>query len=305
MSFSVKGKKCVVCGNELTEQDDVVCCPECSALHHRECYSSIGHCGHEHLHGQNEELKEDLNTGPEEKPEAPKREHPFFTKPVCPSCKKEVPTDTKFCPYCGLPVTEAVIFKIPTFDKNAEIEPGITAHEVAKVVFLNPVRYVLKFLRLNKNRKSSWNWAAFLVPGAWLAYRKMYKQSFVATAFLLIATLFNIPFNMAIVSNLPVMEQGVSLTTLFTQYSEYLPQIGGLPLLLVFIGMAITIGVRIFSAVYGDYIYRCHVIETIGKIRAAEDSERATAKLGGTNFFAFLIALCALEFLPSIIAMLL
>ncbi len=310
MSFSIKGQKCVVCDTELTEHDDVVCCPVCSAPHHRECYASLGHCGLEHLHGSNQELPEsepEIITEPtQSEPDTENNtQKPFYAGRVCPACKKEVPPDTRFCPYCGVPVSEAVIFKIPTFDKNAEIEPGVTAHEVAKVVYLNPIRYVLKFLKLNKNHRISWNWAAFLVPGAWFAYRKMYKQSFVSTAFLLMAVLFNIPFNTAIETYLPVSEEGIALTTLFNQYAEYLPLIGVLPFILVFVGVIVNIAVRFYSALYGDWIYREHILEVIKKVKEAEDPELATSKLGGTTFIGFLIALCILEFLPSIIAMLL
>ena len=51
MSLSYEGQSCALCHAYLFPEDDVVCCPECGAPHHRECYNSIGKCALEELHG--------------------------------------------------------------------------------------------------------------------------------------------------------------------------------------------------------------------------------------------------------------
>lgn len=38
------GKKCIRCGKELAENDQVVCCPRCHQIHHVECWKDNGGC---------------------------------------------------------------------------------------------------------------------------------------------------------------------------------------------------------------------------------------------------------------------
>ncbi len=305
MSLEIKGQKCVVCNAELGEKDDIVYCPVCSAPHHRECYNSVGHCGLEHLHGTDGEFsREDKATHKEEtEPTDKKEKQPPFARRLCPSCKKEIPFDTRFCPFCGMPAAETVIFQTPKIEDNAEIEKDIKAVDAAKVVFVNPFRYIAKFLKLNDKHKLSWNWAAFLVPGAWLAWRKMYKESVIATAFLIISNMFNIPFNLAL-QGLPVSPEGTSIFGLLEQQPEYIQQIGLLPILLVFIGVLMSAAVHIITAVYGDWIYKQYVVEAVRKIKTADNTEFAEAKYSGTSFIGFLIAFAAFEFLPNLISIL-
>lgn len=309
MSLNIKGQKCVVCKSELSEKDDIVYCPVCSAPHHRECYKSVGHCGLEHLHGTDKEFSREetpvLKENLEEKTENSNQKEKAnpFPKRLCPSCKKEIPFDTRFCPFCGLPVTETVIFETPNFDKNAEIEKGVKAIDAAKVVFVNPFRYIAKFLKLNEKHKISWNWAAFLVPGGWFAWRKMYKESVIATAFLVIANLFNIPFNLAL-QGLPVSPEGTSILSLLDQQPEYIQQIGSLPILLMLIGVLINAAVHIITALYGDWFYKQYVVDAVAKIKTADNAEFTEAKYSGTSFIGFLIAFAACDFLPTLISML-
>lgn len=46
---------CPVCSKPLSDPYDVVCCPECGAPHHRECWSNLGRCGYSELHGTSEQ----------------------------------------------------------------------------------------------------------------------------------------------------------------------------------------------------------------------------------------------------------
>ena len=44
-------RECVFCHKPLTEQDDVVVCPECGAPYHRACYEQAGRCVFTEKHG--------------------------------------------------------------------------------------------------------------------------------------------------------------------------------------------------------------------------------------------------------------
>lgn len=327
MSLDIKGQKCAVCGEEFTETDDVVYCPICGAPHHRECYASLGKCGLEAEHGKEPETEKEAV--PEEKPtedmpaeETPKEENTgddgqneatdggkeTSGDKICPSCGETVPSDTRFCPFCGVPVTEppfgVKLFELPTIDRHAVIEEGVTAGDAAKVVYMNPFRYISVFLKLKDTRKISWNWAAFLMPGAWLAYRKMYKESVAVTALLITVMLLNVPFNLAVDAVLPVTEGGMSIMTMLSSYAEYLPAIGVMPLVLVGLGMLSQLIIHIFVALYGDHMYKKRVVSAVRSIKEAEDEEEAQAKYSGVSFFGFILAFSALQFLPSLISML-
>ena len=86
MSEQLKDK-CAICGSYLFDDDDIVYCPECGAPHHRDCYNAIGHCGRADMH---EQLKSE--------PSKPSEEQEAC---ICKRCKKALPENTNFCPYCG------------------------------------------------------------------------------------------------------------------------------------------------------------------------------------------------------------
>lgn len=313
MKLNLSDKKCVVCGERFQEADDAVFCPICGAPHHRECYASLGHCGLEAEHGKKSETVQDTAeettcepTLENDAPSTVQKDEEIEKK--CVNCGESIPEDTRFCPFCGLPIEERPFFKttvyeLPTFDKNEVIAEGVTAGDAARVVYLNPFRYIACFKKLGEKRRISWNWAAFLVPGGWLAYRKMYKESFAATALLITTMLFNLPFNLAVAANLPI-SNGIGLEEVLANGSDYLSAIGVLPVIMVFVGIALRLVIHLFVAVFGDYIYKNRVIESVKLINESDEPDETRAKLSGVSFFAFIIAICALEFLPSIISIL-
>lgn len=306
MSLNTKNQKCAVCSAYLFEEDDIVYCPTCGAPHHRDCYNSIGKCGLEEFHGTDKEYRREEEVKEPEEPKAP-------TPPVmpvakyCHGCGMSIEEGADHCTNCGLPVRQGFSplaennFK--PIDKDAVIDEGVTAEDAAQIVRANAFRYIPKFLSLNRERKNSWNWAAFLLPHAWFAFRKMYKESIITTILMIASAIMSFPFSIA-VAQLPLPESSV---TNYLQLAEYyaglLNEIGLVPLALSFLGLSIGVAVRIISGIYGDYIYKQRVVISARLIKKAEDVEEAKRKYSSTSFIGFIIAVLAYELIPSALSL--
>lgn len=323
MSKQLKSK-CPICGGYLFDDDDIVYCPECGAPHHRDCWKSVGHCGLEKDHGTDREYK------PENTEEIPKR--------LCKRCGKELPGDSKFCPYCGLneessgnPLEDLLnnaendensedndeknvssLFNatLPEMlggvDKNEKID-GIGALQLAKFILFMPNRMLPKFKRFQDSRnKASWNWAAFFSPYTQAFFRKM---DFVAVLYLLVeiaAYVLLTPLFYAISGNTGSTTMQISQSIINGDIV-----ITSQTAIFTTLGMLLLVGMRVFAGLFNDYIYKRHVIKTIKSIRAdldADDEEQFRKKGGVRPFLAmgFLFVWSYLSsFLPAIFAELL
>ncbi len=107
-----KDTACPGCGRMLTENDDIVVCPECATPQHRECYEKENKCVNAHLHGEGYEWK---NENAPEKPsflrkkEAPQKNGGDSENSPCPNCGNMNPKGTKQCSRCGM---KLVVFGI-------------------------------------------------------------------------------------------------------------------------------------------------------------------------------------------------
>jgi RNA polymerase subunit RPABC4/transcription elongation factor Spt4 len=295
MAKNLEGQKCPVCTSYLFPEDDIVYCPICGAPHHRDCYNSIGHCGLEEFHGTE---KQYTYTPPEEKAEQHKQsEH----KTICQNCKNELSDDMLVCPYCGVPKNARVF----AFDYLGGVDPkkdlgeGVTAAEAAKMVTVNTHRYIPKFAKLSKFNKISFNWLAFLLPEGWFFSRKMYKQGALATCAILAAQILNIPL-------LKILN-GVVLNS-YAEYAEYvvnnMSTFGKLPIRFAFISIVITLAVKLISGIFADYSYKNSVITKCKQLNKQNNEQSALLrKLGGVNFFGFLLGVLITNYLPNIILM--
>ena len=208
-----------------------------------------------------------------------------------------MPTNMNSAPFGSAP------FDMPVINPNTPITDEVTVGEAAGIVRTNAIRYIPKFLKLDKKHKGSWNWAAFLLPHGWFAFRKMYKESIITTILMIASVIMNLPFSIAI-AQLPTPDTAIhNLVQLGQYYTQFMDKIGWLPIILSFAGMVLSFIVRVVSAIYGDYIYKQRVLLSASLIKAAEDSDAAKEKLSGTSFIGFFLAVLALEFIPSVIAL--
>lgn len=310
MSLTDKNQKCAVCSAYLFPEDDIVYCPVCGAPHHRDCYNGIGKCGFDELHGTDLQYKRPEDTE-EKKAESETPPAPPVTQ-TCRGCGMELERGARYCNSCGMPVgMSGSPFVFTPFEQGAPvkdetvIDDGVTVKDAVKIVRSNAFRYIPKFLKLNAQNKKSWNWAAFLLPHGWFGFRKMYKESIIVSILTIVSVILNFPLTIA-VAQLPLADESISnYVQLAEYYAQFMSDIGTLPVLLSFIGLIIGLVIRIVSGIYGDYIYKQRVVQSASIIKTAEDTEKTQEKLSGTSFLGFFLALGAVEFIPTLLSMIL
>lgn len=217
------GLPCPVCGRIMTDDDDIVVCPECATPQHRECWMKTGHCINEDKHSSGY-----VWADPEAQPEAEQSESPaegagapasvkichvcgsenppealhcgncgaLFeggqrdpSEPKnCPMCGRPNDGDALHCKYCGAPFLADGAYPQNPYLFGAGIDEnedigGRKAGEIAYYVQTSAPRYLRKFKRFASGKKLSFNWAAFFFAPYWFFYRKLYK---VGAIFLLI-----------------------------------------------------------------------------------------------------------------------
>ncbi len=314
MSLTDKNQKCAVCTAYLFPEDDIVYCPVCGAPHHRDCYNSIGKCGFDELHGTDLQYKKP-EEAKEKQPESETPPTPPITQ-TCQGCGMDIERGARYCNNCGMPVGMSggmggAPFVFNPFEQSAPIKEetpiadGVTVKDAAKIVKSNSFRYIPKFLKLSKENKRSWNWAAFLLPHGWFGFRKMYKESIITSILTIVSVILNFPLSIA-VAQLPLADESIrNYVQLAEYYTQFLGDIGTLPILLSFIGLALGLIIRIVCGIYGDYIYKQRVILSAELVKNAEDTEAAEEKFSGTSFFGFFLAVCAVEFIPTLLSVIL
>ncbi len=299
--------KCPICGGYIFSDDDIVYCPDCGAPHHRDCWNAIGHCG----------LLEDHGTEREYNPEVEQQSQ--SQENICENCKKPLPENAKFCPYCGKtknktgdPDDEEDPFEqlnaalpdpLGGVDKNEKLD-GVEALHLAKFVMFMPNRLIPLFKRFSsEGKRTSWNWAAFVSPYSQAVFRKMDLAAILylvleAAAYVLFTPLFYAFGSNTSASFLTSVQGILNGDVVLT------PQ----TLIFTLAGALLFIGIRVFAALFSDRLYYRHAVSTIKKIRAdldADDDEQIRKKGGVRPFISiglFLISTYFGTLLPTLFA---
>jgi len=221
---------CMGCGKILTQNDDIVVCPECATPQHRECWKKNNRCVNENLHSPNfiwsPRNKEKLNEEP------PKEEIKEVAVTTCPLCGHENPADADACENCGQPFVlygyrlnretkiskkneEVYSYKPPftigedtsSFSSEPEIEQegfnfngeilentilGSSTKEFSIYIRAGVVKYYKKFKKAEKGNHLNFNFAAFFFGAFWFFYRKIWKAGIL---FLTLAMCLSIIFS--------------------------------------------------------------------------------------------------------------
>ena len=289
--------KCSVCHAYLFEDDDVVYCPDCGAPYHRDCYNSVGHCVCEDKHGTDEAYKK-----PEDTVSPAKEEKSEAANTVCDICGESYDISERSCPKCGAPNFKAV--GGPAFvpydflggvPENTDLGGGVTAAEARRFVFSNTTRYIPKFAAMKEGKKVGWNWFAFLFPFGWFLSRKMYLISAVTGILSVCFMLFMMPF----------MNQDGMTTAEYIKIASSVaanPAAGGTFYYLFMAGGFLYTALSVVCGMFGDRIYRNHVIETVRRIKKeSDDIDLDYRKKGGANIFLFITGFFGAQMLAEIL----
>ncbi len=314
MSLNTERQSCVRCKAYLFSEDDVVYCPECGAPHHRDCYSALGHCALESLHGTEQqyskekeiEVAEEMaKRHNEERVKTESKTNAETTTVKCAMCNEEYPKELPHCPKCNTP-NMARFGPMQQIDflggvpADYKLDDDVTADSAKRFVAINPQRYIPKFAELNPQNKISWNWAAFLFPSGWMLSRKLYKNGIITTLLTVMTTMLAYPLNVALSSI--VLPDKATYADMFAAVYDKLPEIGIAAILLAMLSIVLDITIRVVSAIFADYSYKNYTIGTIKRIQLeSEDMENDFRKKGGVNIYMLPLAFFAVQYLPLFI----
>ncbi|MDD4699158.1 MAG: RING finger protein [Oscillospiraceae bacterium] len=331
MSNLYEGKTCQICHSYLFDDDDVVVCPTCGAPQHRDCYNSLGHCGAESYHGTERQYDKVANQTVDTSNISPENSKEDNT--ICSRCGRLVIKGTFFCPYCGnslngpngnqpgnQPLGNTGQFSGFPFgagfapmpvDPLGGVSPDATtddvkASDIKEFVAVNTQRYIPKFFTLSKEKKTSWNWAAFLFPHGWLFYRKDFKPAILVSILMLAISITSLPLNIAISSIAGTLPLGYTQLDMANALIANINTIGLFPILLTLVGAVVSLTVRIICGIYGDWWYKQFTIESIKSINSnslQEDRAAAFSKKGRVSTLWLFIAVLAISWFPTIINM--
>ena len=168
------GKTCPYCKTPFKEGDDIVICSVCEMPHHKECWV------------ENQECTTFGCTGTIQGASARNSGMAF-----CPYCGTPHTVGDSFCGTCGKSLNGAVsparpAAAQPVYQPRQTYTPPQYAYTPAApltgpydaYIEKNTEYYNKKFNEMDaQNKKTSWNWAAFLIAPFWCIYRKMYVHA--------------------------------------------------------------------------------------------------------------------------------
>lgn len=305
MSLDIQGMSCVRCKSYLFSEDDVVYCPVCGAPHHRECYNALGHCALEELHGTSEEYSREavLKAHQDAQQTEEIKQEPEQKDTVkCQMCGEVYDNTKGGCPKCGTPYMGR-INGFAEFDflggvpADYDLGDGVTANDAKMFVAANTHRYIPKFAVLNKANKFSWNWMAFLFPTGWMLGRKMYKGGIITGVLTVVSTLLGYPLSLELY-NMGFGESAYGVQ-MIEELTEKIPEISVAVMGLAFLGLFVELGIRVVSAIMGDYLYKNYTVNTIKKIKSeSEDITAEYRKKGGISMLLFLLGIMLMQYVP-------
>ena len=271
----------------IFDDDDIVFCPVCGAPSHRECYNAVGHCPLEEYHGTDMQYQPPIKT--EKAEEIPQQEPQ--NEPFNPQNKgfENTPFGVRF----------ASIDLYGGINPDDQID-GVTAKEMKDVVGANTQYYIPKFFSLNNKKKTSWNWASFLLPHGFFFFRKALKPGILAFLLQVTATvLLNFPLlYITVTENMDMTAMMNAMQVILNDPQKFL-----YCAVATVLGVIIAIASRIVFGLYGNWIYRNECFDKIKKIKESDEEDKSLLiKLkGGINPFLGLFGLMGVNWLASIL----
>lgn len=313
MSFNVEGKECGYCHAKLFSDDDIVICPECGAPYHRDCYKSLGHCALEQFHGTQQAYGENSKADDNKSDATYEPDNSGVEATVgikCHMCGEEYSTDAAACPKCGTPNIRKFGRNTVFFDFLGGVSPdldlgeGVTADEAKKFVMANTNKYIPKFAKMKAGRKVFFNLLAFLFPVPWLFSRKMYKWgAFIGAVQVALSTVIT-PY----AEKMYPSSGSITYPEMVNNFNAFLSGLSKSDFILHMSVISaislITVLLHVLMGIFGDLIYRNHVISTVKDIKSDDeyDFEESVRKKGGVSLILLIIGFLITTNLPVWIA---
>lgn len=196
------GKTCPFCKTEFKPDEEIVVCSECDMPHHKDCWVENQGCT---TFGCLGTIKAADNTATSVTQHQMNYEEENDTSSAivyCTKCGAQSSNISSFCSKCGNRLTAgyeqeqhapvytqanptntnpyAYVNQQNSYNPNGysnyqSYQSSNIDFEVQQLIGTKSEYYIPKFQELKlQNKKTSWNWAAFLVTPYWMIYRKMY-----------------------------------------------------------------------------------------------------------------------------------
>lgn len=197
------GKICPFCKTEFKPNDEIVVCSECDMPHHKDCWVENQGCTTFGCLGTIKAADNTATSVTQNQMNYEEARNTASTAVIyCTKCGAPNSSTSSFCSKCGNKLTTgfAQERQAPVYTQANPINtnpyayvnqqsnygangygnyqsyqtPGIDS-ETQQLIGTKTEYYIPKFQELkSQNKKTSWNWAAFLVTPYWMIYRKMY-----------------------------------------------------------------------------------------------------------------------------------
>lgn len=197
------GKICPFCKTEFKPNDEIVVCSECDMPHHKDCWVENQGCTTFGCLGTIKAADNTATSVTQNQMNYEEVRNTASTAVVyCTKCGAQNSSTSSFCSKCGNKLTTgfeqerqapvytqanpintnpyAYVNQQSNYSANgygnyqSYQTPGLDS-EIQQLIGAKAEYYIPKFQELkSQNKKTSWNWAAFLVTPYWMIYRKMY-----------------------------------------------------------------------------------------------------------------------------------
>lgn len=176
MSF-YENTECPVCKKKFENGDDIVTCPDCGTPHHRECYKLVGHCVNSGLHDSDFRFVREHNQTDSPKP-SDENDNYYIPQTDFNIRNESTSFPNQDVSEKTISDIKAIIASNSEYDRDTDTIDGESVSDVAATVVTNTKRFVNVFKKFDKtNKKTNWNWCAFIFGPLYLIFRKMYKFS--------------------------------------------------------------------------------------------------------------------------------
>lgn len=300
-----KGMTCDGCREPFEDGDDIVVCPECGTPQHRSCYEKNNRCVNEYLHSPDFSWSQP-------QPEPQKEEASDSHEPPV-EMNNPLPNGGRFQQTTPRQMEEFLLRGV-LYDPKDDIG-GATVGEAADYIQNNVPKYISKLMK-QKNKKFSWNWAAFFFSPCWFFYRKLYKAGAFFLALSVMMTIIIAPSVDKLQSQLdPIMEEYAEILEnsedsaeeelvsdeLLAKMQEVVSN--GYPVLAL--ELLSFIVPNIIAAILANYLLKRKMLKVVELAHSSSDDPNAVKytimRNGGVSAIMAAIALLVETYLPNLL----